>query len=403
MLIYGFVSMVNTIFVSIYIFQQAWWIQTIIRFYILIFIAWFFWFAGLWTLIAYYRNNIKRMLLLAYILYIVAFIVLITIDSQFRWTVTYACFSGVGMWLFRFSILSYELNFITDEQRDFYALMVQLWLALIVFIGSALATALLWLWKTMMADSPYLILFTTTTLVALMSIFIIRQLPPCFAFPIKKSDLLHFFSRSKHKYHLTYFFFSWIVGWVTNFFFVIVWLVILQSDIKVGVYQTAMNLIARWVLMLIGMKSSIKRRKELLGIFTLLMILNMWWLTLSMTAYWLVIYGLIEVVIKPVFHSTMHVYNLTIMDEMKGEWCNYSSSMVLREMVLLIARLLFLWVLRILFQQGHDTITILKIWLYLFCFTYLATRWTITLYHKNIDQWHNRRGRHTPAPSCSTP
>jgi len=117
-------------------------------------------------------------------------------------------------------------------------------------------------------------------------------------------------------------------------------------------------------------------RIRIMWILTLLIFLNFSFFVLNFNIIGYIIFSLLGLLLNPLYRISEHVFDLRLMDTMNREWWDFFSTMILRDFMLWIWRIIALLLILLSISKWYDNEVILKIGLFTIpIFMILAWSW----------------------------
>ena len=381
MWIYGAGSIIGSLFVNIYIFSFNKEILDVLYYNLIFMISVLTWFSLVWWIMSLYQKNIKNMYYLAYSAYILAFILLFI----FRWYLgiyLFAVIFGLGFWMFRCAVHTQELVNIKDKTRDIYSSIISSWINIINIVIPIIISAIFFIVAKYFDFSAYIILFLILPIIYATSFFFIKDIWDYIPSKINKKDIMNFFNFRKYWFGQLYFFSVWVYQWIMWFLFPIIAIILLKSEINVGLFEWFIWLISTFVIIFISSKRKRNNRIKIMWILSVLLLLNLIIFIFNFSIYGYIFYTLVALILLPLYRISEHVFDLKLMDTIKVKWSDFFPSMILREISLLSWRITILLFFIYLTINWTKDIFIIKTWLFLIWIFLMIAWWSIALHMK---------------------
>ncbi len=363
MWIYGVGELISTTFVNIYIFKiNNSFLNTII-YNLLFFSSTFLGFSFLWWIMSRENKNIKNMYYISYVLFILAFVELLSsrwslIGGYIFWII-FAFWNGA----FWNAVHTQELKNINNKNRDFYSSSISAGKNIIAMIIPFFVSFVFLLGKKFDFDG-YIILFLFLPLVYLCSFLFINKIESYIPQKIETEDLKNFFNLKKYKYGHIYFLIGWFLLALNTAVMPIINLVLLKNEVNIGLFQWILVLFSTYFIIHLSHKRQEETRLQYFFIICLLVSLNFISFGIWFSFVNFLIFSIVFLFIAPLRRVSEHVYDLSLMDNIKTDNNDFYPAMILRESILWIGRIIALLVL-LFFANSKifDNEAILRIWL----------------------------------------
>jgi len=382
MWIYWFWTIVSMIFVNIYIYKLNESLSNLITYNIVFFTTVVIWFTFIWYLMSVFKKNVKNLYYFSYFFLILAFILLLLFWDNLLWIYMFWSFYGFWVWTFRSAIHTYELSNIKDSHRDFYSSMVSFWENCLEIL-TPFIISLVFILSRYYDFNWYYILFFITPLIYVTSFFFINQIDNYIPNKISKKDLKNFFNLRKYIFWHLFFFFWWIQQWLYTFLFAILSLYMLKNEVNIWIFQWILWIISISLIIFFSLKRNWDNRFKFFAILSFSYFLICILLVLNFNIVGYIIFSLFSILIKPLYNVSKHVYDLSLMDNIKTCENDFFPAMLFRDFVQYLWRLVALFsFLYISLNYNFSFEKILKIWLFSIGLLYIILVWSIFLWRK---------------------
>jgi len=388
MWLYFFGQVVANVFIGIYIYQISQSFFDIAIYNILLFSWAFITFVWLWLLAWIYKWNIKNFYFWAYVLFIVWFLILLLNGDTEKWVFLFGFVYGWWIWLYYNAVHTQELNNISKSSRNHYSSSVNIGKNLIESLLPLLLAILFYIWNDYSIDI-YPLLFWTLILIYVIWLFKIKWIQNYYPSKIIKWDIINFCNLSKYKFwHLYY-----LNTWFTQLLYIVITSIttiyFLNNEINIWVFQWLLSVIWTILIIYISFKRNNWNEFYYYKIFSILILLNTLFLSIYFNLFSYILFLLIILILTPLYRVSKHIYDLATMDNVKTEISDFYPAMLLREILLLIWRLLAFIVLFILFYHFDYNIEyLIRITLVLIWISYI-TQVVLIKYWENNEKIDN--------------
>lgn len=364
-------SIVSWFFVNIYVFNIQKSMIDVINYNIIFFTFWLLGFSLLWTLMSIFRQNIKNMYYIWYVLFIIAFLSLFILSGTMAWVYIFSCIFAFWTWAFWCAVHTQELKNIEDINRDFYSSSISAGKNVILIIMPLLIGTVFFLWEIFKFDW-YKVLFLTLPVIYLSSFLFIKNIDTYIPKKIRKKDFKNFFNMKKYKYWHMYFAVSGFILALANFLMPVLNIYFLRNEVNVSLFQAILTFISTTLIVHLSHKRNHENRLRHFLIICVLFAINFIFLGLFLWILSFLVFSLANLFLSPLFRVSEHVYDLSLMDNIKTDHSDFFPAMILREIILWIWRIFILLVI-LFFIYIWETTTenILKIWIFLSEISYL--------------------------------
>lgn len=363
MWIYGVGEIITNTFVNIYIFKIHNSLLHIIIYNILSFTSTLLGFSFLWWLMSLWKKNIKNMYYISYILFIFAFVELLLSKWNLLGGYLFWIIFSFGNGAFWNAVHTQELKNIKNKNRDFYSSSISAGKNIISMIIPFFVSFFFLIGEKFNFDA-YILLFLILPLIYLFSFLFINRIESYIPQKIEKEDLKNFFNFRKYKYGHIYFLIGWFLLAINTAIIPIISLIILKNEINIGLFQWILVIISTYFIIHLSHKRQEKTRLQYFFVICLLIALNfiVFWFSFNFISF--LIFSLASIILSPIYRVSEHVYDLSLMDNIKTDNNDFYPAMILREIVLWIGRICALVLLLFFVNlELFENEVILRIWL----------------------------------------
>ena len=387
MWIYGVWVIITTIFINIYIFQLNDSYVEVIIYNMLFYTSTFLWFSGVGWYMWYKQKDIKNMYYIGYVLFILSFVILFVFSQHtlgvYIFSVIYAFWNGA----FWNAVHSQELKNIKDKNRDFYSSSISAGMNLIDVLVPLLIAVVFYVWDVFLFDG-YTILFAILPLIYVLSFIFIHRIDSYIPDRVSYDDCKNFFNMKKYKFgHLYYF----IWGVRNGLKAAVIWIVaiiLLETEMNVWFFQWILALMSMFVVMHFSLKRHTENRLHYLATLSVLLFINFLIFSLYFSVIFFLIFSFVLIFLESLYRVSEHTYDLSLMDNVKTPTSDFYPSMLLRELVLYMGRILILILLLLLFLYTWIGIeNILRVWIFFMWLSYLFI--VVSIYYWEKHEKHS--------------
>lgn len=382
MWIYAAGDIITWIFINIYVFKLHNSLAEALVYNIIFFTSTFVWFSGVGYLMSFLQKDIKNMYYVSYLLFILAFVEMFL----FQWSLFASYLFGLiyAFWYGAFwnAVHTQELKNVEGENRDFYSSSISAGRNIISII-IPLFVALIFYMTTFFVFDGYFVLFLILPLIYALSFFFIKDIRSYIPTRVTKGDFLNFFNLKKYKYGHLYFFIDGIISSLVSVVLPIVSILLLKNETNIWLFQWGLTIVSTFLVVHLSHKRNENNRLKYFFIISVFMCLNFLILWLSFCFVTFVVFSLVWLFLNPLFRVSEHVYDLSLMDNIKTPNSDFYPAMILREILLWAWRILALLVL--LFLSWYTRLTLIEVLQQWLIFAWLFTimlSWTLYLWEK---------------------
>ncbi len=332
-----------------------------------------------------FKKRYKKYYYISYILFIISFIVLFILKWYLFWVYIFSFLYALWFWAFRNAVHTQELKNIEDKNRDFYSSSITAWKNLIdIFIP--LLVAFIFFLSWIFYFDWYVILFFILPLIYIFSFVFINNIESYIPNRITKRNFINFFNFKKYKYWHLYFLIWWFNSGFSSVIPIVVSIYLLKNEVNIWLFQWLLSLISTFLIVHFSFKRNWKNRLKYFSIFSFLIFINFIIISFNFNLTYFIIFSLIWLFLLPLFRVSEHIYDLSLMDNIKTENSDFYPAMIMREIFLWVWRIWALLVLSIITKSNilnFDTTQTLKIWLLLIWVFYILSVISIYFWEKN--------------------
>ena len=384
MWIYSAGTIVSSIFINIYVFSLNKEISDVIIYNLFFTIFTFIGFSGIGVIMSIFQKNIKYMYYIAYILYIFSYLLLFILDKHI-WVYLFAIFYWLWNWAFWCAVHTQELVNIKDKTRDIYSSIISSWENIIKIVVPLLVSVIFFVVWKFFDFSAYIILFLLLPIIYAFSFLFIKDIWDYVPSKITINDIKNFFNLKKYLFGQLYFLFSWFLSWFTWVIFPVVSILILKTEVNVGLFEWIITFISTFLVIFLANKRNVGNRVKIMWILSFLIFVNISIFAFNFSLIWYIIFTLLAIILNPLYRVSSHVFDLKLMDTIKVSESDFYPTMILREFSLWIGRILALGGLSILVYYWFNDKNILRIWLlWIWVFTILL--WVAIALHMKYEE-----------------
>jgi hypothetical protein len=373
---------ITSIFINIYVFSLQSSVSQVIIYNIINYSWIITWFVGIWFLMSHLGKNIKKMYYIWYVLFILSFLSLFFLEWKLVWVYVFAIIFWIWDWIFWNAVHTQELKNIENKSRDFYSSTISAWDNVIKIFLPLIISWIFFIWKIFDFDG-YTIIFLCLPFIYMISFFFINNIWDYFPAKIKFEDVKDFFDFKKYKYWHLYFLSSWINEALIIFLIPVLSIYFLKTEVNVWLFQAFLTFISTTLIVHLSSKRHEKNRFKYYFNISLLMMLNFVFLWAFLWTFTFVVFSLILLFLEPILWVSYHVYNLSLMDNIKTKNNDFYPSMLWREVFLYTWRIwVLLWLAFLVYFFKFDLEETLKTWIFLCIFSYIMLVWSIYFWEK---------------------
>ena len=379
MWIYQIGFVVWWLFINIYVFQLQQSIADLIVYNSVFMTAICFSLLGFWWWVSSKKKDIKKLYYVSYGLFIVGFLLLLILPKITFVTLLFAVVFGSWLGAFWCTLLTHELAFIKDEDRDFYSSSIYAGKNVISVAMPLVVTWVFFVWWKLWVDG-YMVLFFLLPFVYMTSFWFIKDIDVFVPQKVSLSSWKETLLSKKYMFSNLYFLVSGPRFTVMPIFVALTSIVFLKSEVNIWLFQGLLWLVSVGFIIFLSHKRHKDNRLLYLAVITLFMIWNFVLFVFNFSLWGYVIYNLILILIQPTYKVSLHVYNLKLMDNL-DTW--FFPTMLLRELLLWIGRILsLLFLLGVVLFFELDTRYFLYVVMGVLLMMYIFVYVTIYLFEK---------------------
>jgi len=371
MWIYNVWEIITWTFINIYVFKINNSLENILLYNTIFFTFCLIGFTFIWAIMSELGKNIKYMYYISYFLFILSFILLFIFNSNLFWVNLFWVLFWLWTWTFWCAVHTQELKNIENKNRDFYSSSISAG-SNIVSVVTPLLVAFLFYISWFYKFDWYLVLFLVLPIIYVSSFLFIKEIDSYTPKKITREDIINFFDLSKYKYWHLYFLFTWFRQAMSGVIIATIWIVLLKTEENIWLFQAWLTFISTFAVIHLSHKRQEENRLKYYFrvIIAMTILYIIFWMYFWLLSY--IIFSLLLLFIKPIFRVSEHVYDLSMMDNIKILDNDFYPSMLLREIILWIWRVISLGIIFILSIYFWFELTfILRIWLIIIWFSHI--------------------------------
>lgn len=246
---------------------------------------------------------------------------------------------GFGQGIFWLTVNTFELTETKDAERDFYSSVLNSGNQILLLLGPACATMLIWLSGVVLHIGSFTLLFTFTPAVYLLGFFCFSTIRDYRPSPIEWADVSHFFIDRRNQYSQLY---TGGMGFQQTLGITVpplVTLFILGTPLRVGLYSTVFAIFSAVCILAVAHYRTQSNRLRIYGLTTLGLTIAISVLSYLFSFTGLIIYTLLEGIFTPLNNVSSHVVDLASM-EIGRKNRDFYATMILRDLSLWFWRML---------------------------------------------------------------
>ncbi len=337
MWIYFVGVIVSTTFVNIYVFQLASSYTHVLIFNLITFTSSAIWFVSVGILYSLLQRNVSEMYYIGYVFFMLSFVVLFLFPYNLYASYIYGVFYGVAAGTYWNAVHSQELKNIGDTSRDFYSSSISAGSNLISVFVPLLISWLFILWDSISFDA-YTALFLFLPCLYWVSFLFIKNIPEYIPKKINISDIFECF-HLKYKYWNAYLLSSWAKHWLVKTSVAIASIMLLKSEINIGLLQWFLAFISSYVVIYFWLKRNIWNRLRYFFYICIFLSSLYFLLAASFNIYTFLLFSFWILFLFPMYRVSAHTYDLAVMDNNKStKDQDFYPKMLWREILLIISR-----------------------------------------------------------------
>lgn len=357
MWIYNLWQVVANIFISLYIYKINNNFFDIVIYNGIFFTAIMLWFVGFWFFATLKSLSIRLFYQIWYILFALAFMQLLFFDN-IVWIYIFSVLYGLWMWLYWNAVHTQELAYVDKKQRNYYSSFVSIWKNLIESLFPLIIAVIFYVSNYYNFDWYY-ILFLMLIWVYFYAFLFTKNIKNYSPNKINVSDLKHFCNLKKHKFWNLYYINGWLVLLLRFMVIPIITIYYLKNEVNIWLFQALLAIISSFVIVHISYRREKSDNFKYYAFFTVLIALNYFLLNFYLSFIGFVVFSLLLLLLIPLHRVSEHIYDLETMDNVKHENNDFYPTMLFREILLWLWRILgFMYVVSIflLFQDNIELV-----------------------------------------------
>jgi MFS family permease len=246
---------------------------------------------------------------------------------------------GIGIGLFWLTIHTYELTETRDDERDFYSSLLSAGGKVLLVVCPIVATALLYLSKTILHLDPFIILFSVIPFIFLLGLFSFSGIQTYKPSTIELADLRHFFIEKRNAIAQLYMAGNGMGHFLGPLIIPLAALTILGNEMRVGIFNAAIAILSSVLILILGKYRDKGNRFIFLCVATILGSVFLYLLGYYMSSTILVIYAIASLFLDPIKDVSNHVISLQTMESIGRRGKDFYATMILRDFSLWVWRM----------------------------------------------------------------
>lgn len=236
MWIYSLGGVITGVFLNIYVFKIHSSIIDLILYNLIYFTSSFLGFGLLGWMMAQISGNIRNMYYISYVMFIVAYFVLLVFDGTLLAVYLFAILFGFGNGAFWNAVHTQELKNIADKNRDFYSSSISAGQNIISVVVPFFVAIVFAITAYYHMDG-YWVLFEILPIVYISSFIFIHNIDTYIPAKITMRDVSNFFDWKRYKYGHLYFMIRGISHGFTMSVIPIITILMLENEVNIGLFQ----------------------------------------------------------------------------------------------------------------------------------------------------------------------
>jgi len=353
--IFTFWNIITMTFVNIYIYKLFDSFEYVTFYNILLYTSLFIWFSFFWYFIWKFNINIKKLFYLSFLNFLISFLLLFFINSDFYWIIFFTLFYWIWMGNYYCSIQSYEIKDISDKKRDFYSSILSVWIKVLYIIVPLIVSLIFYLSDIFSYNEPYKLLFLLIPILYLLSLFFIKDLKPYSPIRVKLKSYKKFFNM-KNKNILLYFLTDSITFTIPSILITILLIDILKTEITLWILQSLFSLFSIFLILLFSTKRNSNNRNKIMFYSWIIIFINFIFLWFNLNFIWLITYYIIDNIVSPFYKISVQIYDLKFISNIKYNKSDFFPSMIFRESILWFWRIFSLIIILIIIKYNPNNL-----------------------------------------------
>lgn len=351
------VPLIRGIFVNIFVYKVTSNIETVIWFNIIynLFLSWsviFFNFIA-----QKYKINLKKILNIPHFFFLLSTVIIFS-NQSFEYAVASIFLSSIWLWAFRAWFQPYHFDRIDKKEKQFYSWMLASFNAFIGIATPFISALILFLVPENIID-PYLIVLLLWPISYLSTFFLTKNLPD-YTVKIDKNKKFTFKKLfSNWKFYWYSYLMLTAVKQVEQMVLYVTWFTILKTWANLWFYETVVWIISIIATMFLWLKQTDENIKKIIWYLALAIFGIHIFLAFNLNLTWYIIFWLISIILKPLFHATTISTTMNIMNRFKEDF-NSQTALMVREIILLIWRVSLLFLLYLFIKNNPNSTSMLK-------------------------------------------
>jgi len=380
------IPLIRGIFVNIFVYKVTSSIEVVIWFNIVynFFLSWGVIFFN--YIAQKYKINLKTILKIPHFFFILWTIV-IFYNQSFEYAIASLFIFWTWLWCFRAWFQPYHFDKIEKNEKQFYSAMLSSFNTFASIAGPFVSALILLLIPENIID-PYLIVLLLWPVSYLWTFFLIKDLPDY----VTKTDKNKKFSIKKVFSNGKFYWYIYLILTgirpLEQMVLYITWFTILKTWANLWFYETIVWIISIILTMILWLKQTDKNISKIIGYLALAIFASHIFLVFNLNLTWYIIFGLISIILRPLFHATTISTTMDIMNKFKEDF-NSQTALMLRESILLIWRMILLFLLYLFIKNNPSSTSMLKEWIILISLFPIFVWISLTIYNKKYTKISN--------------
>jgi YQGE family putative transporter len=339
--IYGVVGALTSTFVQIFLYRQFDSLSFNVIGLIVYFIGCALGFSLVGAVVARYRGDMKWGYIYAFVILCVSFIFLFgTVSMQDALLFMFT--NGFGLGLYWVTLHTFELTETKNQERDYYSSVLSAGDQIIDLLAPALAALLFVLSSDVFGLGTFTLLFIVAPLIYLSGLPLFRHVRSYRPHPVERADVRHFFRNRKNQHAQVYLFAGSANFALSRITIPIVAILFLGSETNVGLFNALFAIISAVALMYLTKHRHTGNRLHFLFYTSLVSAAIALLLAFNFTLVTFMLFSLLSVIVRPLQRVSAHVIDLETMETLGREGRDFFPTMIMRDAVFGVWRVLAL-------------------------------------------------------------
>ncbi len=350
--IYGTVGALTSTFVQIFLYRKFDSLTFNVLGLMFYFVGCALGFSLVGALVAHYRGNIKWGYITAFVVLCASFLFLFGEVTRTD-ALIFMFASGFGLGLYWVTLHTFELTETKNQERDYYSSVLSAGDQIIDLVAPAFAALLFFLSADVLNWNTFTLLFIVAPLLYLAGLPLFRYVRDYHPSPIERADVQHFFRDRKNQHAQVYLFAGSANFAFSRMVLPIVAIIFLGSETNVGLWNAAFAVISAVTLVWLSKHRHSGNRLHFLFLTSIVTVVITLFFAVRLDLAAFLAYSLVSVVVKPLQRVSAHVIDLETMETLGREGRDFYPTMILRDAMFGIWRVLslaILWVLLTIFS-----------------------------------------------------